>query len=78
MKKTIILLCLAFLGMTAQAQLIKPKQQETYTLDSNGQIVKKGALIDTKKKTIDPKYLAGACPSSCHSAKNPTRQRRAT
>lgn len=62
MKKTIILLCLAFLGMTAQAQLIKPKQQDTYTLDSNGQIVKKGALIDTKKKTIDPKYLAGACP----------------
>lgn len=63
MKRTIILLCLAFFGMAANAQLIKPKQQESYTLDENGQIVKqKKALFGSKKKAIDSKYLAGACP----------------
>ena len=68
MKKIITALCLFALGMSAQAQIIKPKNQDTYTLDANGQLVRKDdaaprkALFERKKKEIPAKYLAGACP----------------
>ena len=67
MKKNILsVLGLLLFSMTVNAQLIKPKQQDTYTLDANGQIVRKDegrkGLFDRAKTTIDAKYLAGACP----------------
>lgn len=57
--------------MASNAQLIKPKnnQESSYTLDANGRLVKseakqKKSLFgkSVEEKTIDPKYLAGACP----------------
>lgn len=67
MRKNIIsILGLLLVSMTMNAQLIKPKQQDSYTLDEKGQIVKKEggrtALFERHKTEIDSKYLAGACP----------------
>ena len=53
---------MVFAVSMANAQLIKPKKQESYTLDEKGQIVKKKALFEKNKKEVAPKYLAGACP----------------
>lgn len=77
MKKVLMMLCAAMMVSAASAQLIKPKYkkpQESYTTDANGKIVKKTdgettekrGLFDRNKKskeTINPKYLAGACPT---------------
>lgn len=67
MKKNIIsVLGLLLFSMTVNAQLIKPKQQDTYTLDASGQLVRKDegrkGLFERTKTAIDAKYLAGACP----------------
>lgn len=71
MKKIIALVCMITFCMTSNAQLIKPKNQqnESYTLDANGHLVKNEARPrkslfgnSEKTKTVDEKYLAGACP----------------
>lgn len=62
MKRIALFVCLAFAATVVNAQLIKPKKQDTYTLDEKGQVVKKKALFERDKKAIDSKYLAGACP----------------
>ena len=62
MKKSFILLSLIIASVTVDAQLIKPKQSESYTITQDGQI-KKRALFEKKaKEEINPKYLEGACP----------------
>ena len=75
MKKILMMLCAAMMVSAASAQLFKPKYkkpQESYTTDANGNIVKKSettekrGLFDRNKKAkeaINPKYLAGACPT---------------
>lgn len=66
MKQIIITLCMLVAAMTVDAQIIKPKSQDNYTIDANGQLVKKErkALIERKsKEPVDPKYLAGAVPT---------------
>lgn len=62
MKRIALFVCMAFAVSVANAQLIKPKKQETYTLDGKGQVVKKKALFESKKAPVAAKYLAGACP----------------
>ncbi len=62
MKRIALFVCMAFAVSVANAQLIKPKKQETYTLDEKGQVVKKKALFESKKAPVAAKYLAGACP----------------
>ena len=62
MKRIALFVCMAFAVSVANAQLIKPKKQETYTLDGKGQVVKKKALFESKKAPVPAKYLAGACP----------------
>ena len=62
MKRIALFVCLAFAASVVNAQLIKPKKQETYTLDEKGQVVKKKALFESKKGPVPAKYLAGACP----------------
>lgn len=68
MKKLTLFFSLLIFLVTANAQIIGKysKPQDTYTMTSDGNIVKKEkrGLLDRNKetKTIDPKYLVGACP----------------
>ncbi len=68
MKKLTIILGLLVICGVANAQFIGDyqKPQDTYTLTSDGKMVKKQkrGLFDRNKSSepINPKYLAGACP----------------
>lgn len=75
MKKILLALSLFAFCMASNAQLIKPRNNnnESYTLDANGKLVKKTDNADvtsttrkglfTRDKTpIAEKYLAGSCP----------------
>ncbi len=67
MKKIVAILSLAFFCLTLNAQVTNnyQKPDDSYTLDSDGKIVKKKKALferNKKKKDIDPKYLAGGVP----------------
>ncbi len=67
MKKTVISMLLLAICMSTQAQVTSKyeKPDDSYTLDQNGQLVKKKRGLfdrDKKSKVIDAKYLEGAVP----------------
>lgn len=68
MKKLTLAIALLALTATANAQIVGnySTPDETYTMDANGQMVKKEkrGLFDRnkEKKVVDKKYLEGACP----------------
>ncbi len=68
MKKLTLAIALFAFVATANAQIVGNYSQpdETYTMNANGQVVKKEkrGLFDRnkEKKVIDKKYLEGACP----------------